>query len=272
MAPTTSTSSAAGAGSSHATGARSPARSALWPSEPPLTTGDALALLESAPIRLIGRLVEASNATFYCELGDEKAPSVHAVYKPVEGERPLDDFPDGTLARREVAAWLVSEASGLAIVPPTVLRDGPFGPGMLQLWIEVDDRADPLTLVLTRDPRLRRIALLDLVLNNADRKAGHLLPTADGAVLGCDHGICFASEPKLRTVLWGWAGDAFDEIDRRALEAIGAGLETELGARLAELLSPDEVDATRARLDGLARLGRFPTPDRGRRVIPWPPF
>jgi hypothetical protein len=244
----------------------------VWPSEPPLATSDALAFLESAPVRLVGRLVDASNATFYCELGDEGARSAHAVYKPIEGERPLDDFPDGSLARREVAAWLVSEASGLAVVPPTIIRDGPFGPGMLQLWIEVDDRADPLTLVLTRDPRLRRIALLDLVMNNADRKGGHLLPTGLGSILGCDHGICFASEPKLRTVLWGWAGEPFDDADRDALSAIGVALDADLGRELARLLSPDEVDATRVRLGSLLRLGRFPTPDRGRRVIPWPPF
>ena len=187
MAPTTSTRVAAGIGHTHPSGARAPVPDERrWPSESPLTTRAALTRLEHDPIGLVGRLVDASNATFYCELGggDEVEPTVHAVYKPIEGERPLDDFPDGTLAHREVGAWLVSEASGLGIVPPTVLRDGPFGPGMLQLWIEVDGQADPLTLVLTRDPRLRRISLLDLVLNNADRKGGHLLPTADGAILG----------------------------------------------------------------------------------------
>jgi uncharacterized repeat protein (TIGR03843 family) len=248
-----------------------------------LTTADALALLEEAPISLVGRLVDASNATFYCALDrpgdvgptasdDEPPDVVHAVYKPIEGERPLDDFPDGTLAGREVAAWLVSDASGLGVVPPTVLRDGRFGIGMLQLWIDVDPEADPLMLVLTRDRRLRRIALLDLVLNNADRKGGHLLPTTSGAILGCDHGICFSSEPKLRTVLWGWAGEPFDEAEREALAAIGTGLDGELGARLGALLTESEVDATRRRLDALDRLDHFPVPDRGRRVIPWPPF
>ena len=171
-----------------------------------------------------------------------------------------------------MAAWLVSEASGLGIVPPTVLRDGPFGPGMLQLWIDVDPEADPLMLVLTRDPRLRSISLLDLVLNNADRKGGHLLPTESGPILGCDHGICFAAEPKLRTVLWGWSTEPFEDADRSALAAIGNGLDGDLGARLGRLLSAAEVDATRRRLDALIRLDRFPAADRGRRVIPWPPF
>jgi hypothetical protein len=275
MAPTTSTRVAAGIGHTLPSGARAPVPDERrWPSDSPLTTRAALTRLEHDPIGLVGRLVDASNATFYCELGggDEAEPTVHAVYKPIEGERPLDDFPDGTLAHREVGAWLVSEASGLGIVPPTVLRDGPFGPGMLQLWIEVDGQADPLTLVLTRDPRLRRIALLDLVLNNADRKGGHLLPTADGAILGCDHGICFASEPKLRTVLWAWAGEPFEDGERQALTAVGTALDGDLGDRLGALLSPDEVGATRHRLDTLLRLDRFPAPDRGRRVIPWPPF
>jgi uncharacterized repeat protein (TIGR03843 family) len=171
-----------------------------------------------------------------------------------------------------VAAWLVSEASGLAVVPPTVVRDGPFGPGMLQLWIEVDSAADPLTLVLVRDARLRRIALLDLVMNNADRKGGHLLPATDGTVLGCDHGICFASEPKLRTVLWGWAGEPFDTVERGALATLRAALGADLGRELGQHLRPDEVAATRARVEALIALGRFPAPDRGRRVIPWPPF
>ena len=163
---------------------------------------------------------------------DEPPDVVHAVYKPIEGERPLDDFPDGTLANREVAAWLVSDASGLGVVPPTVLRDGRFGLGMLQLWIDVDPEADPLMLVLTRDRRLRPIALLDLVLNNADRKGGHLLPTTSGAVLGCDHGICFSSEPKLRTVLWGWAGEPFDDAERETLALLRTALDAELGDRL----------------------------------------
>jgi uncharacterized repeat protein (TIGR03843 family) len=143
---------------------------------------------------------------------------------------------------------------------------------MLQLWIEVDAEADPLMLVLTRDPRLRPIALLDLVLNNADRKGGHLLPTLPGAILGCDHGICFSSEPKLRTVLWGWAGETFDDVDREALAAIDSALESGLDDELRRHLGEAEVDATRRRLGSLTRLDRFPVPDRGRRAIPWPAF
>ena len=131
--------------------------------------------------------------------------AAECVYKPVAGERPLWDFPDGTLAGREVSAYLVSEATGWRVVPPTVLRDGPFGPGMVQLWMDVD----PTSTCRVRPPRhpaLRRMAVFDAVVNNADRKGGHILPTPDGHVYGVDHGICFSVEPKLRTLLWRWAG------------------------------------------------------------------
>jgi uncharacterized repeat protein (TIGR03843 family) len=171
-----------------------------------------------------------------------------------------------------VAAWLVSEAAGLDVVPPTVLRDGPFGTGALQLWVEVDPTADILALVLMRDPRLRRVALLDLVMNNADRQGGHLLPTRDERVLGCDHGICFAPEPKLRTVLWGWVDEPFHPEELDALAAVRQALDDDLGRVLVTLLAPDEVSATGQRVDALLRSGRFPAPDRGRRAIPWPPF
>ena len=130
------------------------------------------------------------------------------VYKPIRGERPLWDFPDGTLAHREVAAYLVSVATGWDVVPPTVLRDGPFGVGMVQLWIDTDETVDLGRLVQTDDPALRRMAIFDAVVNNADRKGGHLLPVESGHVFGVDHGVCFAVEPKLRTVLWGWRGTA----------------------------------------------------------------
>ena len=157
-----------------------------------------------------------------------------AIYKPTLGERPLDDFPDGTLARREVAAWHVSEASGWGIVPPTVLRDGPFGEGMVQAFVEADPEVDVVAMVVEDDPRLRRMAVLDAVMNNTDRKGGHILPVDGGRhVHGVDHGVCFSPVPKLRTVLWGWRGDPFEPDELAGLERIRAALDGELGATLA---------------------------------------
>lgn len=248
-----------------------------WCSDPPLDTATALAALQDGELEIVGRLVEASNATLLCELTlPEPLPDgtavVHAVYKPIRGERPLDDFPSGTLGFREVATWLVSEALGGSVVPPTVLRDGPMGRGSAQLWIDVDESTDVLRMILTRDGRLRRFALLDALTNNADRKGGHILPTADGTVHGCDHGICFSPDPKLRTVLWGWKGDPLSPDEMADLTRVRAGLDTDLGAGLAELLSPREIEATRHRADALLDAGAFPEPDPWRHVIPWPPF
>ena len=253
------------------------AASRVWCSDPPLDTETALLALRGGDLGVVGRLVEASNATLFCELTlpgplADGTASVHAVYKPIRGERPLDDFPGGTLAFREVAAWEVSQVLGGSVVPPTVLRDGPLGQGAAQLWIDVDETTDVLRLILTRDARLRRFALLDALTNNADRKGGHILPTATGDLHGCDHGICFAVEPKLRTVLWGWKGDPLDDGEAADVARVRAALDGDLGARLAELLAPREVDATRRRADALLGSGRFPEPDPWRHVIPWPPF
>ncbi|CAN5554870.1 SCO1664 family protein [soil metagenome] len=250
-----------------------------WRAETPVTTSQELVALSEGRLEAVGRLVEASNATLYCELTppdgllpDGTEGGLHAIYKPVRGERPLADFPDGTLAQRELAAWLVSEATGWAIVPPTVIRDGPFGRGMVQLWVDADPDVDLIALVLLRDTRLRQMALLDAAMNNADRKASHILPTVDGDLHGCDHGICFASEPKLRTVLWGWAGEPISGPERAALVRLEAALAGELAERLDEQLSRAEVEALRERAARLVNEGRFPLPDRDRRVIPWPPF
>jgi uncharacterized repeat protein (TIGR03843 family) len=194
------------------------------------------------------------------------------VYKPVRGERQLHDFPDGTLARREVAAHAVSEASGWDVIPPTILRDGPFGEGMVQLWVEVDERADIAELLASDNAALRRMAVLDAVLNNADRKAGHLLPLPDGRIQGCDNGLCFAVEPKLRTVLWRWRGQPLTDDERATLERLQADLGEELGERLEELLVPAEIRATSRRIGVLLRKSRLPQPDRNRPAIPWPPY
>ena len=254
----------------------------------PLSTID---LLLEGELEIVGRLTDASNATFLCRIApaadedrdalpvDATDPDVLAeqvgtlcVYKPVRGERPLDDFPDGTLARREVAAYLVSELSGWHVVPPTVLRDGPFGEGMVQAWIETDPDVDVVELVTRSDERLRSMCLFDALVNNADRKAGHLLPTTDGRVLGVDHGICFSADPKLRTVLWGWRGEAIADDELAVVRSVCDGLDGQLGAALSQLLSAREVRATQRRAEQLLSEGRFPQPDPFRPAIPWPPF
>ncbi len=263
---------------------------------------EALGLLRTGELDVQGRLVESSNAALYCSLrsaGREAA----AIYKPVRFERPLWDFPDGTLANREVAAALVSDAIGWAIVPPTVLRDGPFGPGMVQLWIETDPAVHSWDLVRLSDLRLRRMALFDAVVNNTDRKGGHILPASlspardhltpsdqleaaaaeigDEPVdhsarplhlYGVDHGVCFSDEPKLRTVLWAWRGQPFEADELDALRSLAAALDGRLGRRLAGLLEPIEVETTRARLADLLAAGCFPQPDPERPAIPWPPY
>jgi uncharacterized repeat protein (TIGR03843 family) len=268
----------------------------------PTTSGSdgepARRLLAEGELLVEGRLVDASNATLYCRLVGPEGEAA-CVYKPVAGERPLWDFPDGTLAGREVAAYVVSEALGWGVVPPTVLRDGPFGVGMAQLWVETTDeqlvdvvtrdhvprgwlrvldaegaRGEPVTLVHADDVRLRRMAVFDVVVNNADRKGGHVLPTAAGVVHGVDHGVTFHVEPKLRTVLWGWAGRALADDELAALTALADSLGPgcTVSDRLAALLTAAEVDAVRARAVRLLRRGRFPRPGPHWPAIPWPAF
>jgi uncharacterized repeat protein (TIGR03843 family) len=245
-------------------------------SDGPLSDAERLAALRDGGLRVVGRLADASNATLVCHAtleGDASGEiGVACVYKPVRGERPLWDFPVGTLANREYAAFLVSEASGWGIAPPTLLRDGPFGRGMVQLWVEVDPAVDVVEMVRRCDERLRPIALFDTIVNNADRKGGHLLPVAGGHVHGVDHGVCFAAEPKLRTILWAWRGSAIEPAERAVLERLAAELARGLGDQLREVLSTREVNATIRRVDRLLRTGRFPQPDPDRPAIPWPPF
>ncbi len=239
----------------------------------PLDPAAALPLLRQGDLTLVGRLLAASNATFFC-IAEEHAEGRMAscVYKPGRGERPLFDFPDGTLACREVAAYELSEAAGLGVIPPTVLREGPLGTGMVQLWVETDPATDVAQLIEDEAPALRRIALLDAVMNNADRKGGHLLPLPDGRILGIDNGLCFAVEPKLRTILWQWRGQPLSDDEIEILERLAASLDGELGKRLRELLAPDEVKATGRRIAVLLNRRRFPLPDPRRPAIPWPPF
>jgi uncharacterized repeat protein (TIGR03843 family) len=237
---------------------------------------------------VVGRLIGSSNNAMVArvwptppaaaDLGRPLAPDdLLAVWKPTRGERPLFDFPIGTLTRREVAAYLVSEAMGWRIVPPTVLRAGPHGEGMLQQWIDVDPDADVVEMVNDDDPRLRRLVTFDAVVNNTDRKAGHLLPLPDGHLHAVDHGVTFSVVPKLRTVLWAWEGEPFDEDELAGLasarDALGpVARPGSLGIALAELLSAAEIEATRARVADLLRTGRFPSPNPEWPAIPWPPY
>ncbi len=243
----------------------------------PFDPATMLEALREGELELLGRLIASTNHAMYCRVSracpDPEPPLVvDAVYKPIRGERPLDDFPDGTLAHREVAAFLVSEASGWQIVPPTVLREGPFGPGMTQLWIDVDEAADVVAMVVGDDRRLRRIALFDAVVNNTDRKGGHLLPVPGGHVFGVDHGVCFSPVPKLRTVLWGWRGQPIEPDELGVVGGLRAALDGALGLALLEHLSPLEVAATIRRTDRLLERRRFPLPSATWPAVPWPPF
>jgi len=230
-----------------------------------------LRLLREGELSIEGRLMDASNATLFCTVTLGEA-SAACVYKPVRGERPLWDFPDGTLAGREVSAYLVSEASGWGLVPPTVLRDGPFGSGMCQLWVDVDEQVDLQALARSDHPDLRRMAVLDSVINNADRKGGHLLPTAEGRVHGVDHGVCFSREDKLRTLLWQWRGEPLPEEAVEVLSRLRAELEGPLAEALLELLTRREVRRTIERVDALLASGVHPYPSQDWPAIPWPPF
>jgi len=188
-------------------------------------------LIRSAPMKITGRLVDASNATMLAKIDDGSAGAdgLQVIYKPVAGERPLWDFPQGTLAEREYAAYLVSAHGEFNLVPFTNLRDGPFWLGAVQQLIEIDDGIDLIEFFQRDDERLRRMALFDAVINNTDRKIGHLLPTRDGRLFGCDHGVTFHEEDNLRTVLWQWADKEFVADEIAILANLKAALSSELG-------------------------------------------
>ena len=257
-------------------------------------------VLAEGDLELQGRIMPASNITFLGEVTLDGV-SLACVYKPVRGERPLWDFPDGTLAAREVAAYAVSEALGWQVVPLTLLRDGPVGSGMVQVWREpdpdqdpvdlvglgevpegylhvldaVDGRDRPVSLVHEDSDALRRMAVFDAVVNNADRKGGHVLAMADGHRFGVDHGVCFHEESKLRTVLWGWAEQPLREEERAALAALEACLLQaggDLAEHLAQLLDAAEIEALRRRVRSLLSSGRMPLPSSDWPAIPWPAF
>ncbi|MFG2588640.1 SCO1664 family protein [Streptomyces sp. NPDC048438] len=274
-----------------------------------LTDAGLRTLLAEGELTVLGRVRGASNAVLHCTVAHEGEERL-CVYKPVAGEQPLWDFPDGTLAQREVAAYEISEATGWGLVPPTVLREGPYGEGMCQLWIEAEagdeDAAasvhglPPLLalveaeepgdgwkavgfaevgegktalLVHADDPRLRRLAVLDAVINNGDRKGGHLLSAPGGRLYGIDHGVTFNADDKLRTLLWGWAGEPLTAEAAEVLDRLSAGLEpgAALATRLGELITSAEIEALRGRVESLRKSGRHPLPSGDWPPIPWPP-
>jgi uncharacterized repeat protein (TIGR03843 family) len=288
---------------------------------------DARELLARGTLTVRGRIRNASNAVLLGSVEADGA-ALPCVYKPVAGERPLWDFPDGTLAAREVAAYEVSETTGWDLIPATVLRDGPYGEGMCQEWVgpapgrtgarrdpDADDgprpqqaggeaasesgpglftlvegdearpgwkavghaeTADgrPALFVHADDERLRRLAVLDAVLNNADRKGGHLLTAADGRLQAIDHGVTFHAEDKLRTLLWGWAGEPLTAEATAVLHRLDSALAAAgpLAARLPDLLTAAEVNAVRTRVGALLTSGRHPVPGGDWPAIPWPPL
>lgn len=250
--------------------------------------------LVTAQLELTGRITTASNATFLGSIDE-----VAVVYKPIAGESPLWDFPHGTLAQREVAAYLVSETLGWNVVPRTWLRDGPLGEGMVQLWQEEDPGQDPVDLVPADDvpesgwkqvlegrdgsgrivalvhedsPALRRMAVFDAVVNNADRKGDHILAMANGHRHGVDHGLTFHQDHKLRTVLWGWLGEAFTAEELEGIDRVRAALDGDLGEALAELLTAEEIASLAMRCSRLRLAGRFPAPSGEMSAVPWPLF
>jgi uncharacterized repeat protein (TIGR03843 family) len=251
------------------------------------------AALVDGDLELASRISSASNATYVGHIGD-----VTVVYKPIAGERPLWDFPDGNLAHREVAAYALSETLGWNVVPQTWLRDGPMGVGMVQLWREPDPAQEAVTLVAAGElpdgwchvldgldatdrpislihedsPELRRMAVFDVIVNNADRKGGHVLEMVDGHRHGVDHGLTFHAEHKLRTILWGWLGQDLHADELAGVERVRSALAGDLGDTLAPLLNDAELTALAGRCDRLLRTARFPAP-RGRMpAVPWPPF
>jgi hypothetical protein len=229
-------------------------------------------VLAAGDLEVLGLLPNASNGTFLARarLGDEQEL---AVYKPRRGEAPLWDFPDGTLCAREVAAYAVARSLGWPDVPATLLRDGPHGVGSVQRFVRFDPEEHYFTLAGRFPEEFGRIALFDLVVNNADRKAGHCLLGEDGRIHVVDHGVCFNSEPKLRTVIWDLAGDPIPDPLREDLRRLGDEVRTgTIRHELTELLDDEELDALAQRAEATSALDRFPDPDPDRRPFPWPPI
>ena len=227
--------------------------------------------LSSGELEITGRLVDASNATLFGVMHYEGC-ALEVIYKPVAGERPLWDFPDGTLADREFAAFLLSDMTGMDVVPPTILREGPAGLGMVQRWIDVDENIDLGSYFAQDRQELRQLALFDAIINNTDRKIGHLLPIDNDNVFGCDHGVTFHTEDKLRTVLWQWAQDPFTPGEIALLQKAKVELSGQLGDLLEPLLTQEEIEQTQRRVTDLLASGTFPLPNPEWPAVPWPAF
>ncbi len=222
--------------------------------------------LLSQSMRVVGRLIDASNATLLAEIeSDNQTQKV--IYKPVAGEKPLWDFQDGNLAHREYCAFLLSNRAGFDLVPNTVLRDGPFGFGMVQEWIDTDEEIDIINFGQSDDSQLKRMAIFDAIINNTDRKYGHLL-YKEGKLLGCDHGVTFHSEDKLRTVIWQFSGEKIDKQEMLLIESASALDYLNL---FESYLTQDEIAAIYERINQLLKSGRFPSPSENWPAIPWPP-
>jgi uncharacterized repeat protein (TIGR03843 family) len=232
---------------------------------------DSEAKLRQGELVVTGRLIDASNATLLgnCIVGNE---SIKCIYKPIAGERPLWDFQNGNLASREYAAFLISEMMQLHIVPTTILRDGPYGMGMVQEWIDIDANIDLADYFRQDQSQLRAMALFDAVINNTDRKIGHLLPQEDGKLYGCDHGVTFHEENKLRTVLWQWAGQDLSVDELNSLNELMLKLESHEGEAFNGLLTTDEIHALQSRIMNLIDQKTFPMPNPEWPAIPWPAF
>jgi len=226
-------------------------------------------LLAKGTMEVLGRLVDASNATLFGEVF-LNGQSQKVIYKPIAGERPLWDFPNGNLANREIAAYLVSDFAKFDLVPRTVLRDGPFGLGSVQEWIEIDESVDVIVLGQSDQPAIRSMALFDAVINNTDRKFGHILVDGKSRIFGCDHGVTFHVENKLRTVLWQFAGLAFSPEELDKLENLHIGLRSNT-LDLQNFLSIEEFEALIARVENLLNDGSFPLPSQEWPAVPWPP-
>ena len=226
--------------------------------------------LLSGELIVEGRLVDASNATLFGKVLTSDQSSLSVVYKPIAGERALWDFANGNLASREVASHLISEAGQFNCVPLTVMRDGPFGMGAVQQWIDLDPNLDLIAIGQRSTPAIRNLALFDVVINNTDRKFGHILPISESEILGCDHGLTFHEEFKLRTVLWQYAGQELDKEEISKLESLKRRISGDIGASLGELITKDEIESLLERIEMLISEG-FPYPSEQWPAVPWPP-